>query len=62
MDLNTSILLLEAVIIAGLSTYLWLGTQDEEDITTVHWVALFVLALFLIGFAVTLFFNPLAMD
>lgn len=62
MDLNTSILLLEAVIIAGLSTYLWLGTQDEEDITTVHWVALFVLVLFLIGFAVTLFFNPLAMD
>lgn len=59
MDLNTVILLLEALAIVGLSAFVWFGAQEEESITTVHWVALFVLVLFLIGFAVTMTFNPM---
>ena len=60
MDLNTIFLLLEAVLITGLSAYLWLGTQDREDITTMQWGGLLVLVLLLIGFAATLFFSPFA--
>lgn len=59
MDVNTIILLAEAVIIALLSMYVWLGTQDEEQITTTHWVALAVLFLLVLGFVVTLTFNPM---
>jgi hypothetical protein len=59
MDANTIILLVEAVVIALLSIYVWLGTQDEEQITTTHWVALAVLVLLVIGFVVTLSFNPM---
>lgn len=61
MDVNTIILLLEALAIVGLSTYVWFGTQDEEA-STLHWVALFVLVLFLIGFAVTMTFNPMVVQ
>lgn len=61
MDLYTIILLIETLVIAGLSTYVWLGMQDQEHIKTMHWVALFVLVLFLTGFAVTLSFSPLGM-
>jgi len=61
MDVNAIILLVEAIIITFLSTYVWLGTQDKEGITTVHWVALAVLVLLVIGFVVTLFFNPIAL-
>jgi len=60
MDTNTIVLLLEALVIVGLSTFVWFGTQDEEAISTLHWVTLFVLVLFLIGFAVTMSFNPLS--
>jgi hypothetical protein len=60
MDLNTIILLLEALAIAGLSTFVWFGAQKEEPSTS-HWAALLVLVLFLIGFAATMFFNPLAL-
>ena len=59
MDVNTIILLVEAVIIALLSTYVWLGTQDKEEISTTHWVALAVLFLLVLGFVVTLSFNPM---
>jgi len=61
MDANTIILLAEVLIIVGLSTFVWFGTQDEESIGTLQWVALFVLVLFLIGFAVTMSFNPLSL-
>lgn len=57
MDLNTIILLLEALAIVGLSTFVWFGAQKEEP-STLHWTALFVLVLFLISFAATMFFNP----
>ena len=60
MDANTIIFLVQAVLIAGLSGYVWLGTQDEENVSTIHWVALFALVLLVIGFFVTLFFNPMA--
>lgn len=59
MDVNTIILILEAFAIAGLSTYVWFGVQDVDEVSTLHWAALFVLVLFVIGFVVTLTFNPL---
>lgn len=59
MDVKTIILLLEALIIASLSTFAWFGAQKEEP-STLHWAALFLLVLLLIGFAVTMYFTPLA--
>jgi len=61
MDVNTIILLLEALVIVGLSTFVWFGVQKEEP-STLHWAALFVLVLVLIGFAATMFSTPLALD
>ncbi|MFB6098524.1 MAG: hypothetical protein ABEK84_05320 [Salinibacter sp.] len=61
MDTNTIILLVEALVIVALSSYVWLSAQGKEEITTLQWALVFLLVLFLIGFAVTMFFNPLAM-
>lgn len=58
MNVNTIILLVEALVIVGLSTYVWFGPRETEQVSTLQWAALFVLVLLLIGFAVTIFFNP----
>ncbi|MFB6271884.1 MAG: hypothetical protein ABEL51_03215 [Salinibacter sp.] len=61
MNANTVILLVEAVLVVGLSSYVWFGVQSADEISTPHWAALFVLVLLLIAFAVTMYFNPLAL-
>ncbi len=58
MDTIAFVLLAEALAIVGLSMYLWYSVQSEPEVTGKHWSTLFVLALFVIGFVVTLFFAP----
>lgn len=61
MSVNTIVLLVEVLVIVGLSSYVWFGSQNPEEVSTLQWIGLFVLILFLIGFTVTLFFNPLTL-
>lgn len=61
MDANTIILLVEALAITLLSVYLWSSIQNHQEVETLDWVLLFVLTLFLIGFAVTMSFNPMVL-
>lgn len=58
MDTNTIILVVEAVAIAALSAYSWYAVYDDEA-TAKLWIALFLLAVVVIGFALTLWFDPL---
>lgn len=59
MEINTIVLLVEALLIVGLSAYIWFGVQSAEEVSALHWTALAVLTLVTIGFALTLLSIPL---
>lgn len=61
MDTYSILLVVEAVVIAGLSLYIWIDTRDGQHVTTLHWIALFLLVLVLIGFGTTIAMDPIAM-
>jgi len=61
MDTYSILLVVEAFVIAALSLYIWIDTRDGEHVTTIHWIALFLLVLVLIGFGATFGLDPIAM-